>query len=73
MSQSAHEKSHGMSLHRHAMTSILIRDNPCPVLPVRVYSSYRQVKRGNVNKSEFYFLAIRNIGIFIQVDSDDSR
>ncbi len=29
----AHEKSHSMSLRRHAMTSILTRDNPCPALP----------------------------------------
>ena len=26
----AHKKSHGMSLHRHAMTSILMGDSPCP-------------------------------------------
>ena len=30
---SAHKKSHDMSLRRHAMTSILKRDNPCPALP----------------------------------------
>ena len=30
------QKSHDMSLHRHDVTSILKRDNPCPALPVRV-------------------------------------
>ena len=48
---SANKKSHVMPLHRHDVTSILKRDYPCPVLPVkgspfiyRLFEFWREIK-----------------------------
>lgn len=56
VTSNARKKSHDMSLHRHVMTHILIRNYPCPVLPAWMYSSYRLVNQKNVSEliSVFY-------------------
>ena len=45
LGQRQRKKSHSMSLHRHAVTSIPIRNNPCSVLPVSLYIFHRQFFR----------------------------
>lgn len=57
------QKSHVMPLHRHDVTSILKRDNPCPVLPVK---GSQHIYRQNIiraTKKTFTFTTFCSIGL----------